>query len=243
MKRAVFFILVCLTFSARLIAQDTSGAASESVAKLRFGFRAGGVVSYFSKEQPQTSEKLGFTVGGVVEYSLSDNFSIQSEPAYLQQGGRFTRFSDNTRFGDTQTIFSQYVTNSNITMHSIDLPVLAKYSLPWIGSVRPSIVVGPAIGFTMGATDSYERTFLLGQAFTTVNGYQRVTSQYEPYQVGATGGIGGEVSLGGNKRLLIDLRYRYGITTAKKSYSYIDLNAVQGDLRTHTVYFTLGFGF
>lgn len=218
-------------------------AQEESSARLRYGVRIGGIVSYFSNQQPHTSEKLGFTLGGVVEYSLSNNFSVQTEPAYMQQGGKFVRFVDDTRFGNDETLFSKYVSNSNITIHSIDLPVLAKYKLPKVGEFQPNVVGGVSVGYTLFASDAFERTYTFDQTFSTINGNQIVTSQYEKFQVGLSGGVGGEVGIGGSKRLLIDLRYRYGVTPVKKGFSYIDLYNVQGDLRTHAVYFTLGLGF
>ncbi len=223
-------------------AQGEPSTVSVPDSKFSYGFRIGGVVSMFGYEQPHTGARLGYMVGGIATYRLSGQFSVQAEPSYLQQGGTLLQFTDNTRFGDTSP-FSIYTTNANVTVHSIDIPVLAKYHLPALGNFQSNVVLGPAIGFTVGATETYERTYNYGQLYTTVTGKQAVTSQYEPYQFGATTGFGGEISLGGNLRLLMDLRYRYGITPIKKGFSYIDLNSVQGNLTTHSVYFTLGVGF
>lgn len=236
-------IVKSLLFLAIVLSGSLVYGQDDSTIGLRYGVRLGGVAGYFGEEQPHTGAKLGFTIGGVVEYGISPNLSLQAEPAYMQQGGKFLRFIDDTRFGNDETIFSRYVSNSNITVHAIDLPILAKYKIAKIGDVQLNVMAGPSVAYTLYASDSFERTYTFGSTFSTINGFQIVTSQYQPFQLAATGGVGGEVSLGGTKRLLIDLRYRYGITPVKKGYSYIGLYDVQGDLRTHAVYFTLGLGF
>ena len=208
---------------------------------LSYGARVGATVSTFSNEQPHTSSRLGFLVGGVVEYGFSNILSVQAEPSYMQQGGRYVRFSDDTRFGSNGSLFDLYTTNSDVILHTLDVPVLAKYRLPKFGDVQPNVVLGPAIGYTLGASNTYQTTYYYNQTFTTANAYREEKSQYEPFQVGITGGFGGEVSLG-TKRLLIDFRYRYGVTPVKKGYSYVDVFTVQGDLRTHSAYVTIGIG-
>lgn len=214
--------------------------AQDDRSGLSYGARIGVTVSNFSNEQPHTSARLGFLVGGVVEYGFSNILSVQAEPSYMQQGGRFVRFMDDTRFGN-DAIYDMYATSSDVTLHTIDLPILAKYWLPKFGDIQPNVVLGPAVGYTLGASNTYQTTFLSNGNFFTANGYKEEGNQYEPFQMGITGGFGGEVSLG-TKRLMIDFRYRYGVTPVKKSYSYIGLNYVQGDLRSHSAYVTIGIG-
>jgi opacity protein-like surface antigen len=230
----LFIFLLVTSFST--FAQDET-----STQGLRFGVRVGPTVSIFSSSQPHTSEALGFTAGAVVEYGLSENFSVQTEPAFLQQGGQYIRFSDGTRFGD-DGILSIYTTSSKVAANYIDLPLMAKYNFSSIGNFRPNVILGGAFGYRINANETYTRTYHYNQTFFTANGREDVSSEFEKFQIGATAGLGGEVSLG-SKRLLIDFRYRYGITPAKKSFSYIDLNAVQDDLRTNSFYFTIGLGF
>lgn len=232
-KLLVFFLL---SLCGSAFAQDEVSSTG-----LRFGFRVGPTISTFSKSQPHLGAKLGFTAGAVVEYGLSENFSVQTEIAYLQQGGQYVRFSDETRFGDFDML-SVYTTSSKVTAHYIDVPLLAKYHFAPIGNFRPNVVLGGAFGYLIKANDNYTKTYHYNQTFFTAHGTEDITSEYESFQIGATAGLGGEVSLG-SKRLLIDFRYRYGLTPSKKSFSYIDLYAVQGDLRTDSFYFTIGLGF
>jgi hypothetical protein len=232
-------LFTSITFLSLIFLANTLYAQDDR-SGLSYGAKIGATVSNFSNEQPHTSARLGLLVGGVVEYGFSDVLSVQAEPSYMQQGGRFVRFMDDTRFGN-DAIYDMYATSSDVILHTIDLPILAKYWLPKFGDIQPNVVLGPAVGYKLGASNTYQTTFHSNGDFFTANGYKEEGSQYVPFQLGVTGGFGGEVSLG-TKRLMIDFRYRYGVTPAKKSYSYIGLNSVQGDLRTHSAYVTIGIG-
>lgn len=228
---AVFFCLISL----KGFSQD------ESVSQLNFIVKAGAVMSEFSNGQPHTGQKLGFTAGVNVAYRLNDLISVQAEPAYLQQGGTFTRFSDDSRFGDASSISAVYTTTNNITTHNVDLPVMAKFHLPQFGDIDTYAVIGPSVTYNFYTGNEFERTYHYNQTFSTVSGYEVVTREYEKFQYGATAGIGGAISVG-SRKLYIDLRYKYGITPVKKSYSYIDIYQVSGDLHTNSYYFTIGLG-
>lgn len=75
--------------------------------------------------------RLGFMAGGAVEFGLSPAFSIRPELAYTQKGAKVSDGDDELR------IKSSYV----------ELPVLAKYTIPMQGTVRPHLIAGPAIAF------------------------------------------------------------------------------------------------
>jgi hypothetical protein len=231
------FIAFILGLGHSLYGQD------ELTSPLELGFRIGAVVSEFSDSQPHTSQRLGFTAGAIVTYNLSEKFSVQVEPAYLQQGGSFVRFSDDTRFGDnTGTISPVYTTSNYITMHNLDVPVMAKLNLMDLGGFVPHIMLGPSFSYNFSTSNSFERTYYYNQTFKTVTGKEDVSSDFERISYGATAGIGGTFSMG-SKKLFIDIKYKYGITPVKKSYSYIDLQAVKGDLLSNSYYFTIGLGF
>ncbi len=235
--KAIFLLTIALSHG--LFAQESTQTVSSS--PLLYGAKIGAVVSGFNNTQPHTGQKLGFMIGGIVEYKLSDQLSAQAEPSYMQRGGTYVRFSDESRFGVGLATPPVYTTNNTVTIHTVDLPLLGKYTFKKIGNFTPNVVLGPSVSFLLWADSNFERTYYYNQTFNTINGYDVISSEYARYQIGATAGVGGEVDLG-NLRLLIDFRYRYGFTPDKKGYSYIDLNAVQGDLTSNSYYFTIGIG-
>ena len=231
-------LLIVLAINGSLQAQD----ADVSSSGLSFGARVGAVVSEFSNGQPHTSSRLGYSVGGFVEYSFSPAFSVMTEPAYFQQGGTFVRFSDESRFGSSGTISSLYTTENSIKLHGIDLPILAKLKLNVGEGFNPHFVIGGAATYNFFAENNFERTYYYNQTFSTIDGYEVVSSDFETFSYSIVGGIGTSF-IAGSKTISLDVRYKYGITPVKKGYSYIDIFTVQEDLYSNSLYFSVGVGF
>lgn len=210
---------------------------------LKFGIKGGATFSSFSNGQPHTGSKSGFTLGAYGHYPFSDLLGILVEASYFQQGGSFVRFKDETRFGADQDFFTKNVTSSQITFHNIEVPVLLRVSIPTSSDLKPLFFAGPSVGINVKASEKYERTGELDNGvYVTASGNRSVTSQYSMYQFGANAGLGVEMPLG-DHTLSVDARYRYGINSVKKAYSYIDFYGVSEKLYTNSLVFTVGFGF
>lgn len=80
--------------------------------------------------------RMGFMAGGAVEFGLGPAFSIRPEIVYTQKGAKVSDGDDEFR------LKSSYV----------EVPVLAKYTIPMQGSVRPHLIAGPAVAFNTGCT-------------------------------------------------------------------------------------------
>ena len=216
--------------------EDRLGSSNDGI---KIGVRIGGVLNTFNHAQPHTGEKTGAAASFLAEKFFSDKFSVQGELSYLQQGGTYAKYTDNTVPGDLPYLT---MTSSKITAQYADLAIIAKYQLFQIDDFSFNIIAGGAFGYNVGVINTYERTYYDSRLFYTVDGKQMITHLFEPYQVGALGGIGGKINIG-SKQLIVDLRYRYGLTSAMKEFSYIDLPTVSGDLYTNSFYVMLGFGF
>lgn len=225
--------MVLVSFS--LLAQDEQPTIS-------YGAKAGVAVSTFSNEQPHTGERIGYTLGGFVTYALSPEFTIQGELNYLQQGGTLLTYTDETRFGAPYNFATVHQTHSRVTLHNLEVPVLAQYKVPFF-DLPVKVYAGPSIAYTLKATDNFERTgYTTTQLIVTATGKEDVTSQYQSFQFGVIGGFGIYVPVG-EKSLVVDFRYRYGITPARSDYSYITLNNTEESIRTNTLSFTVGWIF
>jgi hypothetical protein len=227
---------LCFLLSMSAHAQDNASGSS-----LTFGLKAGAAISTFSHEQPHAGAKFGYTAGGFANYSFG-TVSLQLEANYLQQGGTLFTYYDETRFGAESNFFTVNQKHSNVTLHNIEVPLLFSVALPAQG-FTPRIYAGPSVAFTIYAEDNFEKTGkTYNDLIVTAYGKDNVTSTYEFFQVGAVGGLGVSIPMG-DLKLLIDARYRYGITPARQSYSYISLNQTEQSIRTHTLSFTVGIGF
>jgi len=213
--------------------------SQEDQSTLSFGVKAGMAVSSFSTEQPHTGERIGYTLGGFVGYALNSQLSLQGEVNYLQQGGTLLTYTDETRFGAPYNFATVHQTHSRVTLHNVEVPILVQYKVPF-GELPVKAFAGPSLAYTFKATENFERTgYTASNLIVTATGSEDVSSQYEPFQLGVTGGLGFYIPYG-DKSLVLDVRYRYGVTPARSSYSYIELNGTAEAIRTNTLSVTLG---
>lgn len=231
----LMLLLSSILISFSLQAQDDQPTIS-------FGAKAGVAVSSFSNEQPHTGERIGYTLGGFVTYALSPQLTLQGEVNYLQQGGTLLTYTDETRFGAPYNFATVHQTHSRITQHNVEVPILAQYKVPFF-DLPIKVYAGPSIAYTFKAEDSFERTgYTTTNLIVTATGKDDVTSQYQKFQFGVNGGLGFYVPFG-EKSLVLDIRYRYGITPTRNAYSYITLNGTDEKIRTNTLSFTVGLVF
>jgi len=125
------------------------------------------------------STNTGFTLGGFFNYTMG-NILLQPEILFSQKGYEF-----NTSFSN-QTV--------NITY--LEIPVLAKISLPFSG-LNPSLLIGPALGIKLSAT--LER-----------NGQSSDLEGLKSMDLGIIFGIDGKL---GNLPMILDIRYNLGLTS------------------------------
>lgn len=241
LQRILVFSVCLFLFSLSLRAQEEETAPAK---ELKYGFKAGIVISRFSSEQPHNNFKPGFTAGVFVNYPLNDKFSLQLEPAYFQQGGNLVSIIDNLMFNDYDNPYMTEVEDRRVTYHNVDAPLLARYDMI-IGGLKIFVVAGPSFGFNVNTTYNAAvsaRSMSETPVYYYFERFDNITSNIKSMHYGVTAGAGFEVPVG-NHYLMFDARYRYSINNTYPGYSYLGLHNIQGDLKSNSIYFTLGFGF
>lgn len=239
--------LICLFFiTLSLSGQVDSLKKSENnfMSKINYGIKVGATLSTFSTEQPHTNFKPGLMGGVFISYKLSESFALQLEPTYIQQGGNLISITDYDMLLVPDAPFSLEVKDERITFHNIDLPLLIKYGIN-IGGLKVFAVAGPSIAYNFNTetqSDLSARTYDYIPVYYNFHQEDNISSNIKSWQYGAVGGIGFETPVG-KHTLIFDLRYRYSLNKTYPGYSYLGIFQTQGDLRTNTLYFTLGFGF
>jgi opacity protein-like surface antigen len=111
-------------------------ASVEAQTPIRYGVVAGLNLASASGDVGDIFDesRTGFAVGGAVEFGMSPTWSIRPEVLYAQKGAKVSEGDDEFRFNTSY----------------IEVPVLAKYAFPMQGSVRPHLLVGPALAFNTG---------------------------------------------------------------------------------------------
>ncbi|HEX2922253.1 MAG TPA: porin family protein, partial [Bacteroidales bacterium] len=211
------------------------------------GIKVGTTISRFSSEQPHNNYKPGFTAGVFVNYPISGAFSVQLEPAYFQQGGDLISVHDYSVFLQDPAPFLLEVKDHKVTYNNIDAPLLVRYDRT-IGGLDLFATLGPSFGFNLNTTASTDVSARSFSSITELPVYydyyesNNISSNIKTMQYGITGGLGFQTAIGTHS-LIFDVRYRYSINDTYPGYSYLGIFQTQGDLKSNSLYFTLGFGF
>lgn len=225
-----------------LIAQEDDSDSEPSGTAISFGGKFGATLSQFTDQQPYTNNAQGYTGGAFFRYNFSQLFSLQLEANYSQQGGRITNFNVPEYYGLEDSWYDMKVENQYLRMHNVEVPLLAQFSIN-LEDNRLKINLGPAFSYNMHSGILSEGTVFSGKEFHTYTGEENVSSIINSYEYSAIGGIGFEFDVSPDMFLTVDARYKYGINPVYEGYSYISIPQIQGDLKNHSLYFTLGFGF
>jgi hypothetical protein len=175
-----------------------------------WGIKAGANFSNIDTDDLTSSSRTGF-VGGVFANLAWPVVNLQPELLYSQKG-----FNDAGAPGDAPD------DKADVTVGTIQIPVLVKFALP-IPAVSPSVYVGPALSFTTSATAK------------AATGDEDVKDLFESSAWSVVFGI--DVTLSG--RFMIDLRYDLGLSNIGTNA----LTDVGSDVKGRTFSAFLGYKF
>ncbi len=240
MKSKIIVSIIAMVCFLSMLAQSSYAQEGEAGGGIKFGIKGGFNTNFLSQDQPHIGFSPGYHGGVFTNYSFSSSLGLQAEVLYLAQGGQFNILYNDYRFGGPSMPFPFRFEDANLTMHNIDIQLLADLKLFPIEGL--SLRVGPAFGFNLGSTISSEITSPVDDIFITFSETRDFTGSTPFFQLGAVGGIG--VALpAGSVDFLIDIYYRYGITTAVEGHSYINYAGVVSDLTAHSIALSLGLAF
>lgn len=177
----------------------TLSSASVSAQGLTAGLKAGMNIANVHGDDVKLAEALGvefssnigLCVGGFVTYSLSDMFAIQPELLFTMKGAKMEVA------GYKETVKVNY----------LEIPVLAKLSIPTPGNVKPSLFVGPSLAIKLSAKAEWEED---GES-----GEEDISEEVKSTDFGLVFGAGIDFGLGQGK-LTVDARYTLGLTKVQK---------------------------
>lgn len=150
--------------------------------------------------------KTGYQVGANVNYRIIDLVSASFSAAYSKAGASDADVSYFAYDGESITDYK----NIDITMHTIDLNLLANVHLPLsLGPVKPKVIVGIGNSYLLGAKVDKEIDGRYG--VSTAKSTMDVKERFANSDFAAIGGIGVELEIFG-LATSIDARYRAGFT-------------------------------
>jgi hypothetical protein len=218
---------------------------SHAVYSQTVGIKLGPVYNHFISDQQHVKDNLGVVIGLDYIYPLSDKLNLSAGIEYLQLGGGLLTIEDNTRYGVdfNQTAFPIKYRDSKVTLHTVNIPVIANYEIYELDKASISIGVGPEVSYTLKAKSVETITGPLGDGmYGTYDQTNDETNNYQKFNIAAALNLRIELPIASNN-MFLDCRYRYGFTPIREGYSYLDLNDVKSNINQGSFIMTFGYSF
>jgi len=220
MKRltvALFAIVLLFAFSSLASAQGLTGYG------LKAGLNLANISEDWSDDWKGVDRKMktGFCVGGFITYSINEMFAIQPEVLYTMKGAKWEWADEGWQDEEKLTY--------------LEIPVLAKVTIPTQGSIAPNLFVGPALAILLSA--KY---------------YEEWDSESEEYDIkddmkstdfGLVLGAGVEIGMP-HSAITIDGRYTLGLTNTCEPYTDPETGEeIECDEKNNVISFMVGYSF
>lgn len=195
MKRLISIIVTgALTF---LLLLPNPSSAVEVKGGLKIGASLtnfyGDDVGLLEEAGVDLTSRIGVSVGGFITINIAEVFAIQPEVQYITKGSKWK----GEVFGFTGKIW--------INATYLEIPVLAKITIPTQGSVKPSLFAGPAIALKLSG--KYKEEF-------DGDTYEEDLDELKGTDFGLVIGGGLDFGLGapGTGSVSVDIRYSLGLS-------------------------------
>lgn len=197
-------------------------AGGTSAAQAGFGFKAGPNMANLHGDDAENLDwKIGLAAGGFLNLSLTPIVSLQPELLYVQNGASLDGiFGINVKF----------------SLDYFQLPLLAKFDIPVVGTIVPTLYAGPYVGFLSSA----EVTASLGGWSETIDIKDYVSSTDYGFV------LGGAMEFGlGLTSLFFEGRYVHGLAGLDDGLSdaFENDEPQETDLKNRSIMLLVGFSF
>lgn len=229
MKGLLITAAIVVVLTAVAFAQETgSGGYGSPESRFQLGFRGGLnvntmtgrlwgfthlITTMYANDQNAVwtggfskSEVSGFAAGGFVNCRVNRLFSIQPELLIVKKG---------VKAGGTATVDIDGVgrvlldMTEKVNLTYLEIPFLAKLTIPTGGKIRPGIFAGPALGINLSAKYVLDVRQSLGGDTYVIAGKPDISNN-KSTDIGLV--LGGDIGFPvGNAVFLLDARYTLGL--------------------------------
>jgi len=213
--------LIVILFAIVLLFALTSMASAQGLTGygLKGGLNLANISEDWSEDWDGVDKKmkLGFCVGGFVTYSINEMFAIQPEVLYTQKGAKW----EAEDWNDTEKLTY------------LEIPVLAKVTIPTQGNISPNLFVGPSLGILLSAKYLEEWD---GESEET-----DIKDDMKSTDFGLVFGAGVDIGMP-HSAITVDGRYTLGLTNTCEPYEY-DGEEIECEEKNGVISFTVGYSF
>lgn len=191
MRSIVCAVVIILAGSA------SSAFAQERQIGLKAGLNVASVKFEGDSSEGYDESRIGFLAGGFMVLPVTGPLALQIEALFSQKGAQLSITEDNVE--------------ATLELDYLDFPVMLRFQGPASGSTRLHFFGGPSMAFRMGARSKLAYS---GSSFTE-GSIDNIEDDIEPFDFGIV--AGGGVDIG--RRIVIDARYSWGLSTINKDTS------------------------
>lgn len=189
-------IIVCAMLAT--LAVGVSGAAGqERQVGLKAGVNVASIVFDGDSTEGYNERRVGFLVGGFAVLPVNGPIAIQVEALFSQKGAKLSVEEENLE--------------ATLELDYLDVPVMLRVQGPVLGNNRLHFFGGPSLAFRTGS-----RSKLSDQSFEYAQGsIDNIEDDIEPFDLGIVAGAGLDIG----RRVVVDARYSWGLSTVNKDTS------------------------
>ncbi|MFQ6008260.1 MAG: porin family protein [Candidatus Zixiibacteriota bacterium] len=234
-----FLIGIMLAF---IIMLSVSSAAQANV---DIGLKGGASLARFKGQNIlyNVDTKNGFTVGGLLTVNVNDYLAIQPEILFVQKGtnGSVSAFE----FSFQGIRYHEGYWEDRLSY--LEVPVLAKLTIPVEAKVEPALFVGPFFAIKLKAEEKWESTFSdsNGVFLEHSSGIADISDRFNDVDIGVA--VGGDLKFNVRfAKVFVDVRYTLSLTHIDKQIVILDSKiGTHGfsDMRNKVVAITAGVVF
>jgi len=154
----------------------------------------------------KVSYKNGLTIGGIVNYQITDMFSLQTEPRYIQKGER------------VEYSVGSFDADNKIYFNYMELPIYLITEFD-VSEFSPMLIGGVNLGYLLN-TD----------VETNINGEEEnfdITDDYNNIDLSIEFGVGLKYKMNNVTNLLLNVRYSHGIYDISKMDGLVITRGIQ----------------
>lgn len=220
MKRltvTLFAIVLLLSISSLASAQGLTGYG------VKAGLNLANISEDWSDDWDGVDKKMrmGFCVGGFVTYSINEMFAVQPEALYTMKGAKWESSDEGW--------------NDEEKLTYLEIPVLAKITIPTQGNIAPNLFVGPALGILLSAKYHEE--------WDSESHEHDIKDEMKSTEFALVLGAGAEIGMP-HSAITIDGRYTLGLTNTCEPYTDPETGEeTECDEKNGVISFIVGYSF
>ncbi len=214
---ALLAIMLLFSMSSLASAQGITGYG------LKFGLNLASISEDWSADWDGVDSKMrmGFSAGGFLTYSINEMFAVQPELLYTMKGAKW-EWADEDWQDEEKLAY-------------LEMPVLAKVTIPTKGMIAPNLFAGPALGILLTAKYKEE--------WDSESEEYDIKDDMKSTDFGLVFGAGVEIGMP-HSAITVDGRYTLGLTNTCEPYTDPETGEEEEcDEKNGVISFMVGYSF